>query len=71
MDEPTVGVDIISRQYIIDAIRNLKNEGRTNIYTSHDIEEMETVCDRIAIMDKGLSLNDTVERLKARVKAGH
>ncbi|HHV96753.1 MAG TPA: ABC transporter ATP-binding protein [Clostridiaceae bacterium] len=69
MDEPTVGVDIISRQYIIEAIKNLKKEGRTIIYTSHDIEEMETVCDRIAIMDKGVILKcDTVEKLKTQSK---
>ncbi|HOJ09428.1 MAG TPA: ABC transporter ATP-binding protein [Clostridiales bacterium] len=65
MDEPTVGVDIISRHYIIDAIKNLKREGRTIIYTSHDIEEMEMVCDRVAIMNYGRILKcDTVEKLK-------
>ncbi len=53
MDEPTVGVDLLSRHYIIDAIKNLKNRGRTVIYTSHDIEEMEIVCDRIAIISDG------------------
>ncbi|HHW31689.1 MAG TPA: ABC transporter ATP-binding protein [Clostridiaceae bacterium] len=53
MDEPTVGVDIISKHYIIDTIKNLKNEGRTIIYTSHDIDEMEAICDRIALMKKG------------------
>ena len=69
MDEPTVGVDIISRHYIIDAIKNLKNEGRTIIYTSHDIEEMEMVCDRIAIMNYGEILKcDTVEKLKSNSK---
>jgi len=65
MDEPTVGVDIISRYYIIDAIKNLKHKGRTIIYTSHDIEEMEMVCDRIAIMNEGKILKcDSVDNLK-------
>jgi len=65
MDEPTVGVDIISRHYIIDAIKNLKNKGQTIIYTSHDIEEMELVCDRIAIMNAGRILKcDRVDSLK-------
>jgi len=65
MDEPTVGVDIISRYYIIDAIKNLKNKGTTIVYTSHDIEEMEIVCDRIAIMNLGRILKcDTVSSLK-------
>lgn len=64
MDEPTVGVDIISRKYIINAIKNLKTEGKTIIYTSHDIEEMEMVCDRIAIMNYGEILKcDTVKNL--------
>jgi ABC-2 type transport system ATP-binding protein len=65
MDEPTVGVDIISRYYIIDAIRNLKHEGRTIVYTSHDIEEMEMVCDRIAIMNEGKILKcDSIDNFK-------
>lgn len=53
MDEPTVGVDIQSRKYILEAVRNLKEEGRTVIFTSHYIDEMESLCDRIAIIDKG------------------
>lgn len=65
MDEPTVGVDIISRYYILDAIKNLKHKGRTIIYTSHDIEEMEMVCDRIAIMNQGKILKcDSIDNLK-------
>jgi len=65
MDEPTVGVDMISRHYIIDAIKNLRNNGRTIIYTSHDIEEMEMVCDRIAIMNSGKILKcNTISDLK-------
>ncbi|HEY8349788.1 MAG TPA: ABC transporter ATP-binding protein [Clostridia bacterium] len=53
MDEPTVGVDIQSRGFILDALSALKKEGRTIIFTSHYIDELETLCDRIAIMDKG------------------
>lgn len=53
MDEPTVGVDIQSRKYILDAIEGLRSEGRTVIFTSHYIDEMETLCDRLAIIDKG------------------
>ncbi len=53
MDEPTVGVDIQSRRYILDALASLKKEGRTIIFTSHYIDELETLCDRIAVMDKG------------------
>lgn len=53
MDEPTVGVDIHSRRYILDALTSLKKEGRTIVFTSHYIDELETLCDRIAVMDKG------------------
>lgn len=53
MDEPTVGVDIQSRSCILDALSALKKEGRTIIFTSHYVDELETLCDRIAIMDKG------------------
>lgn len=54
MDEPTVGVDIQSRKYILDAIKNLKDKGKTIIFASHYADEMELLCDRIAIMDKGV-----------------
>jgi ABC-2 type transport system ATP-binding protein len=57
MDEPTVGVDIDSRKYIFEALINLKKEGRTIIFTSHNTDEMEALCDRIATMDKGRILN--------------
>jgi ABC-2 type transport system ATP-binding protein len=53
MDEPTVGVDIQSRSFILDALSALKKEGRTIIFTSHYVDELETLCDRIAIMDRG------------------
>jgi ABC-2 type transport system ATP-binding protein len=53
MDEPTVGVDIQSRRVIMDALASLKNEGRTIIFTSHYTDELEMLCDRIAVMDKG------------------
>ena len=53
MDEPTVGVDIQSRSFILEALSALKKEGRTIIFTSHYVDELETLCDRIAIMAKG------------------
>lgn len=53
MDEPTAGVDIQSRRYIMDALTGLSCDGRTIIFTSHYIDELETLCDRIAVMDKG------------------
>ena len=53
MDEPTVGVDIQSCRTILDALASLKKDGRTIVFTSHYINELETLCDRIAVMDKG------------------
>lgn len=66
MDEPTVGVDIQSRRYILDALTSLKREGRTIVFTSHYIDELETLCDRIAVMDKGriLALGTSAELKK-------
>jgi len=53
LDEPTVGVDPQSRRHIFDAIRALQGGGMTVVYTSHYIEEVEELCDRVAIMDAG------------------
>ncbi|MBE5960694.1 MAG: ABC transporter ATP-binding protein [Lachnospiraceae bacterium] len=53
MDEPTVGVDAQSREHILNSIRTLKEHGTTIIYTSHYLQEVEEICDRIAIMDHG------------------
>lgn len=52
-DEPTVGIDPQSRNFILDKIKELKKEGTTVIYTSHYMEEVEHLCSRIAIMDYG------------------
>ena len=53
MDEPTVGIDPQSRNHILDTVKRLNKEGMTIIYTSHYMEEVEELCDRICIMDKG------------------
>lgn len=53
MDEPTVGVDAMSRDLILHSIQMLRQEGATVIYTSHYMQEVEEICDRIAIIDKG------------------
>lgn len=52
-DEPTVGIDAQSRNFILNKIKELKNQGTTVIYTSHYMEEVEHLCSRIAIMDYG------------------
>jgi ABC-2 type transport system ATP-binding protein len=53
LDEPTVGIDAISRQVILAAIRALRTAGVTLIYTSHYMEEVESICDDLAIIDHG------------------
>lgn len=70
MDEPTVGVDIQSRKYIFEAVSNLKAEGRTVVFTSHYVGEMEAFCDRIAILDRGgIKAIGSAEELKSRFNA--
>jgi ABC-2 type transport system ATP-binding protein len=53
LDEPTVGIDAESRQYIVDAIHDLRRTGVTIVYTSHYMEEVEQLCDAIAVIDHG------------------
>lgn len=53
MDEPTVGIDPQSRNYILEAIKALKAKGTTVIYTTHYMEEAESLCERIGIIDRG------------------
>lgn len=53
LDEPTVGVDPQSRTNILETLKELNKKGLTILYTSHYMEEVEFLCDRIAIMDLG------------------
>lgn len=53
MDEPTVGIDPQSRNHILETVKHLNQEGMTVIYTSHYMEEVENLCDRIGIVDEG------------------
>ncbi|MCK6258486.1 ABC transporter ATP-binding protein [Fictibacillus sp. KIGAM418] len=66
MDEPTVGIDPQSRNYILNSVRKLNEMGCTVIYTSHYMEEVEEICSRIAIVDHGKVIAEgTKEQLKA------
>ena len=78
-DEPTTGVDPQSRNHIFDTIRQLHSEGRTVVYTTHYMEEVEALCDHVAIVDQGrLVAMDALPALLARatptgarVRLGH
>lgn len=68
MDEPTVGIDPQSRNHILDSVKILNEMGATIIYTSHYMEEVETLCNRIEIIDKGKVIaHGTKEELKDRI----
>lgn len=68
-DEPTVAVDPQSRNKILEGIKRLNRDGATIIYTSHYMEEVEQLCDRILIMDKGKALAlGTKDELKRMIK---
>src|SRR6056297_137671 len=53
LDEPTVGIDPQSRKHILDSVKEINKKGSTVIYTSHYMEEVEYLCDKICIMDEG------------------
>lgn len=67
-DEPTVGIDPQSRNFILKKIKQSNENGATVIYTSHYMEEVEAICTRIAIMDNGKVIAmGTSEELKKLV----
>ncbi len=71
LDEPTVAVDPQSRNNILEGIKKLNEQGATVIYTSHYMEEIELLCSRIAIMDKGKVIAiGTKEELKSMIASG-
>lgn len=69
LDEPTVAVDPQSRNKILEGIMELNRQGATIIYTSHYMEEVEQICSRIVIIDKGKVIAEgTKEELKNMIK---
>ncbi len=75
-DEPTVGIDPQSRNFILESIKEMKQDNRLIIYTSHYMEEVEFLCDEIAIMDDGKiikqgNLNSILTDFKVTVKTAN
>lgn len=71
LDEPTVAVDPQSRNKILEGIKNLNRAGATIIYTSHYMEEVEELCSRISIIDKGKVIaTGTKDELKNMISLG-
>ena len=65
LDEPTVGIDPQARVNILDVVRDVAKSGTTVLYTTHYLEEAESLCDRIAIMDHGRILAEgSLDELK-------
>ena len=65
LDEPTTGLDVFMRRELLDSIKKEVRQGLTVIFTTHNLEEADYVCDRVAVIDQGKILAmDTVENLK-------
>ena len=67
LDEPTVGLDLLACRELLDHLLALRDEGRTILLSTHQLAEVESVADRVAVMDEGrLLTTDTVSALKSR-----
>lgn len=71
LDEPTVAVDPQSRNNILEGIKKLNEFGATIVYTTHYMEEVEQLCNRIVVMDKGkIIASGTKDELKNMISLG-
>lgn len=69
LDEPTAAIDPQSRNNILDGIKKLREDGATIVYTTHYMEEVEILCDRVIILDKGKIIAEgTCDELKELAK---
>ncbi len=71
LDEPTSGLDPLGRMKVRNIIQRLKDDGKTVFFSSHELGEVETVCDRVAILNEGeLKVEGSVEALKQQYQTG-
>ena len=75
-DEPTVGIDPQSRNFILESIKAMRDDNRLIVYTSHYMEEIEAICDEIAIIDRGEiirqgSLNSLLTEFRATIRTAN
>ena len=69
MDEPTVGIDPQSRNHILESVKEIAGNGTTVIYTTHYMEEVQAISDRISIMDMGRVITEgTLDELVGRIQ---
>jgi len=69
-DEPTSGLDVITADNIIQLIKDCREQGKTVIFSSHIMTEVDLLCDDLAIISKGnLLYNDTMENFKSQMQA--
>ena len=72
LDEPTVGVDVMSKNIIIDYLKELNEQGMSILYTSHHMQEAQEFCHRVAILDRGVLLcQGTPKELISQEKVQH
>jgi len=65
LDEPTVGLDVIMRRELLDMVRAETRRGLTVVFTTHNLEEADYLCDRAAVIDEGrILVQDSIENLK-------
>jgi len=65
LDEPTVGLDVIMRRTLLDSVREEVRRGLTVVFTTHNLEEADYLCDRAAVIDEGrILILDSIDNLK-------
>lgn len=67
LDEPTTGLDIMTTQTVISFIQSIKAKGTPVIFSTHHLDEVELLCERVSVIDKGITCFDgTIDEFKAR-----